>query len=109
MVDAFDFRASWTADRRVRPLTDGTRGSGVRRGDVGVAHFSAGVYPACSLHGALTAIGSDKWRCLVPGCNAGAQTPWPWRQRRWAWRTMRNPALGPRASRIRSPIASGSR
>lgn len=68
---------SWRADPRVTVL-DGARGEPVRRGEVGVADFSAGVYPACSYHGALIAIGGGKWRCLVEGCNAGAQTPWPW-------------------------------
>lgn len=84
----------WRPDQLVRPLVDGARGSGERAGSVGVAHFTPGLYPACSRHGALTAIGGGKWRCLVVGCNAGAQTPWPWvsrRPRRWAWRTVSNP------------------
>ena len=108
--DAHDGReaalyASWRPDLAVLLLT-GARGPALRRGEVGVAHFPAGLYPACSLHGALNAIGSGKWRCLVEGCNTGAQTTWPWvarRPRRWAWRTVRNPWPGP--ARIAHPLA----
>lgn len=69
--------ATWRKDPRVTDL-EGARGAPLRRGDVGVADFSAGVYPACSKHGALAAVGEGKWRCMVDGCNAGAQTDWPW-------------------------------
>jgi hypothetical protein len=72
----------WRADpTSVEPLEEGTRGRGERRGQVGVAVFMAGIYPACSLHGALIRVGSDPaiWRCLVHSCNAGAITPTPWR------------------------------
>lgn len=71
----------WRTSNRVRPLEGGDRGTGSRRGEPGEATFLAGVYPACSLHGALTAlggVGTMKWRCLVPDCNAGAETDRPW-------------------------------
>lgn len=68
---------NWRLDDRIAPL-EGARGEAVCRGEVGVADFPAGTYPACSLHGALAAVGQGKWRCLVEGCNAGAETAWPW-------------------------------
>lgn len=71
---------TWRSHPLVEPLTEGTRGDGAHRGEVGVADFPAGVYPACSLHGALIRVGADPaiWRCLVHSCNAGAMTPTPW-------------------------------
>lgn len=66
-------QASWRPDPHVNPLSGGARGDGFRRGKVGIADFIAGTYPACSLHGAMNAVGGDKWRCLVEGCNAGAE------------------------------------
>jgi len=55
------------------PLTEGTRGTGGRQGEPGIADFMAGTYPACSKHGALISIGGNKWRCLVSGCNVGVE------------------------------------
>lgn len=54
---------------------EGSRGAGVRRGEIGVADFPAGIYPACSNHGAMNRVSKDKsyWRCMVEGCNAGAE------------------------------------
>ncbi len=75
------WQETWKESPRVIPLEDGARGEGFRRGRVGIAFFPAGFYPACSLHGALSAlggVGSMKWRCMVEGCNAGAETERPW-------------------------------
>jgi hypothetical protein len=76
---AEEWRSSWHHSDSVVPLTEGARGEGSRRGEVGVAMFRAGEYPACSRHGALTALNAEGiWRCTVRDCNVGAQTPWPW-------------------------------
>lgn len=73
------WQATWHRSGRVDPLTEGERGDGSRRGEVGVATFPAGEYPSCSRHGALMALSATGvWRCMAHGCNAGAQTTWPW-------------------------------
>ena len=55
-------------------LEDGARGSGERRGEATVRQYAGGeFYPACTLHGAMNAIGGGKWRCLAPGCNIGVE------------------------------------
>lgn len=73
---------TWRLDTSVRPLEEGTRGHGERRGRVGLAEFKAGWYPACSLHGSLIRVGKEPaiWRCFVRGCNAGAIT----QETRWS-------------------------
>lgn len=65
---------NWRSDASVTLLSEGSRGSGERRGDPGLGDFSAGVYPACSRHGAMNRVGVDPslWRCLADGCNVGA-------------------------------------
>jgi hypothetical protein len=62
----------WRPDPTVVPI-DGARGSGLRRGEPGLADFPAGSYPACSRHGAMTAVGGEIWRCLIEGCNTGGR------------------------------------
>lgn len=70
-----NWRDSWVTDPSVVPLAEGERGAGERRGEVGLATFPAGDYPACSKHGAMNCLGRERsiWRCLVEGCNAGAE------------------------------------
>lgn len=58
---------------RLTVLEDGARGSGARRGEVTVRRWAGAYYPACTIHGAMNAIGGDKWRCLAPGCNIGCR------------------------------------
>jgi hypothetical protein len=43
------------------------------QGAFGIAEFTAGTYPACSLHGAMNKVASDAeiWRCLQ--CNIGCE------------------------------------
>jgi len=42
------------------------------QGTPGIADFSAGIYPACSLHGAMNRVSSAQmWRCLQ--CNIGIE------------------------------------
>lgn len=56
-----------------RELEGGGRGSGANAGEPGLAEYECGTYPACSIHGAMTAIGGGKWRCLAPECNIGVE------------------------------------
>lgn len=63
----------WRADPTILPVEDGSRGGGWRRGRPGLADYPAGTYPACSLHGAMIAVGGEYWRCLIEGCNCGAR------------------------------------
>jgi hypothetical protein len=70
------WRESWHANPFLVELEEGTRGGGERRGEVGLAQFSAGWYPACSLHGAMNRMGREQpavWRCLAFGCNVGTR------------------------------------
>jgi hypothetical protein len=71
--EAFRRAHNWREHPTVVPLRDGERGSGWRRGEVGLADYPAGSYPSCSRHGAMISIGNSYWRCLVEGCNAGAE------------------------------------
>lgn len=57
---------------RIIPLMD-SRGSGSRQGKVACKEFKAGIYPSCSLHGAMNNVGNNKWRCLVSKCNVGCE------------------------------------
>jgi hypothetical protein len=66
---------NWRTDPAVVPLLDGTRGSMSQAGQVGLAEFPAGTYPACSRHGALICVSRRDgiWRCLTMECNIGAE------------------------------------
>jgi hypothetical protein len=49
------------------------------QGVAGTARFIAGVYPACSLHGAMNRVASAQlWRCLA--CNIGVELELPDRE-----------------------------
>ena len=61
------------AERTLRPLEDGSRGTGEHAGILTMRKYTPGWYPACTRHGALVAVGGGKWRCLTPGCNIGAE------------------------------------
>ena len=69
-----EWRESWSPSERLLPL-DGARGDGSIAGEIGMARFPAGTYPACSRHGAMNRVGgkNNYWRCLVHGCNVGAE------------------------------------
>jgi hypothetical protein len=72
-----DWEETWRTDPSVEPLLEGTRGDTTEhRGEVGLADFPAGTYPACSRHGALIRVGKDPkiWRCMFHNCNVGAIT-----------------------------------
>lgn len=71
-----NWKATWTESFLIAPL-EGRRGAGGRAGQIGVAQFSPGIYPACSEHGAMVCVRrridrESLWRCLVEGCNVGA-------------------------------------
>lgn len=54
-------------------LHDGGRGTGQHAGTPALRQYRAGVYPGCSLHGAMVAVGNGVWRCLAAGCNCGCR------------------------------------
>lgn len=73
-----NWRDTWHPAIELTPL-EGRRGAGEHAGLFGLATFAgAGVYPACSHHGAMNCVrrsdesGESLWRCLVEGCNIGA-------------------------------------
>jgi hypothetical protein len=76
---ATGWRSTWRASSDLSEL-EGRRGAGERAGSYGLADFQAGIYPACSEHGAMlcvrgAAAGESLWRCLVEGCNIGCVCP----------------------------------
>jgi hypothetical protein len=66
---------NWRSDARVELFLEGTRGTMTEAGEVGLADFIAGTYPACSRHGAMTCLSvrHHLWRCLAEECNIGAK------------------------------------
>lgn len=58
-------------DNRQKPLGLTIKKPG--QGKAGIADFSAGCYPACSIHGAMNKVSKDAnlWRCLI--CNIGIE------------------------------------
>jgi hypothetical protein len=71
------WKGTWVQSPNLRAL-EGRRGSGSQAGLIGFGFFPAGVYPACSKHGAMNCVkpaSEDEgsfWRCLAEGCNIGA-------------------------------------
>lgn len=73
--------AWWPSSDLLVPL-EGRRGSGENAGQVGLCAFPAcpeWALPACSKHGAMNCVKradtetGSYWRCLVEGCNIGAE------------------------------------
>lgn len=65
-----DWRETWREAPDAEPL--GLTLPKPEQGNVGIADFIAGTYPACSNHGAMNRVASHSqvWRCL--NCNVGA-------------------------------------
>lgn len=67
-----DWRSSFRHDPEQQPL--GLTEAKAGQGEPGIADFSAGTYPACSLHGAMNRVSRRQmWRCLQ--CNIGVEYP----------------------------------
>lgn len=54
-------------------VLENRRGGGTRAGDVTVRKYAGRYYPACTNHGAMSAVGGNIWRCLVTACNVGCE------------------------------------
>lgn len=76
--DSLLHQNTWAPELTAAPLGLTLKKPG--QGEIGTMIFTAGLYPACSEHGAMNKVAKDAqlWRCL--NCNIGAEftgpTPW---------------------------------